>query len=143
LLDNGEVAAVSKDKIRFAGKVHSGEVYIDGTGIGDIGSKVIKERKLLSEEGLFSVIISYSKEKKMLLNKPTIISRGFIYMKGNEEITSKLSNNIEQLMQKEFLAKTINENLIKNQIITTLNKQIYDITLRKPLVIPILINLDQ
>lgn len=64
-------------------------------------------------------------------------------MKGNEEITSKLSNNIEQLMQKEFLAKTINENLIKNQIITTLNKQIYDITLRKPLVIPILINLDQ
>lgn len=143
LLDNGEVAAVSKDKIRFAGKVPSGEVYIDGTWIGDIGSKVIKERKLLSEEGLFSVIISYSKEKKMLLNKPTIISRGFIYMKGNEEITSKLSNNIEQLMQKEFLAKTINENLIKNQIITTLNKQIYDITLRKPLVIPILINLDQ
>ena len=141
ILDNGDVAAISNRSIRHAGTIPSGEVYIDGTGIGDIGSQVIKERKLLSEEGLFSIIISYDKHEKKLMNSPTIISRGFIYMKGSEAITTSLSNEVEQLMTAELNKKMINEQSIKNRIIDHLNTVIYEMTLRRPLIIPILVDL--
>ena len=100
IMDNGEVAAITKDSIRLAGKVASGEIYIDGTGIGDIGSAVIKERRTLSEEGLFSVVLSIDSEKKKMINEPTIISRGFIYMRGNEELTGQLANEAKLICEK-------------------------------------------
>jgi ribonuclease J len=143
ILDNGDVAAISKNQIRLAGSVPSGEVYIDGTGIGDIGSQVIKERKVLSEEGLFSIIISYDGKTRKLLNHPTIISRGFIYMKGNEAITSSLSNEVESLIHQELNKKMINPQTMRQVVIDHLSQIIHKLTLRKPLIIPILVDLAQ
>ena len=141
IMDNGDVAALTSDTIRHAGKVHSGEVYIDGTGIGDIGSQVIRERKMLSEEGLFAVILSYNSHTKKLINDPTIISRGFIYMKGNEEITQLLSNETKKIVNQELNRKMINELNIKQAVIDHLNDKIFDLTQRRPLVIPVLVDL--
>jgi len=141
VMDNGEVAAVSKTSIRMAGTVTSGEVYIDGTGIGDIGSHVIKERKLLSEEGLFSVVLSINSKTKKLVNEPTVISRGFIYMKGNEEITSYLAGETKKVCQTELNRKSYNELNLKQAVIDYLNTKIYEMTQRRPLVIPIVVDL--
>ena len=141
IMDNGEVAAITADTIRLAGKVTSGEVYIDGTGIGDIGSTVIKERKLLSEEGLFSVILSINSTTKKLVNEPTIISRGFIYMKGNEEITQSLANEAKKITQIELNKKLYNELNLKQAVIDHLNTKIFELTQRKPLVIPVVVDL--
>lgn len=141
VMDNGDVAALTKNSIRKAGEVTSGEVYIDGTGIGDIGSMVIKERKLLSEEGLFSVILSVNTETKKLVNDPTIISRGFIYMKGNEEITSLLANEVKKVVQTELGRKMYNELNLKQAVIDRLNQKIYDMTQRRPLAIPVVVDL--
>ncbi len=143
ILDNGQVAAVSKKGIRYAGDVPSGEVYIDGRGIGDIGSSIIKERKLLSEEGLFSVILSVNSEKKKLINSPTIISRGFIYMKGNEALTSSLANDAKKVAEQELKKKGYTETLLKQAVINFLNDKIYELTQRRPLVIPIIVDLAQ
>ncbi len=141
VMDNGNVAALSNNSLRMAGDVTSGEVYIDGTGIGDIGSMVIKERKLLSEEGLFSVILSINSLTKKLINEPTIISRGFIYMKGNEEITSLLANEVKKVVQIELNRKLYNELNMKQAVIDHLNQKIYDMTQRRPLVIPVVVDL--
>ncbi len=141
IMDNGEVAALTSNTIRMAGKVTAGEVYIDGTGIGDIGSHVIKERKLLSEEGLFSVVLSINSVTKKLVNEPTIISRGFIYMKGNEEITASLGNEAKKIAQQELNKKMYNELNLKQAVIDHLNQKIYDLTQRRPLVIPIVVDL--
>jgi ribonuclease J len=141
ILDNGDIAAINKDGLRLAGQVASGEVYIDGTGIGDIGSQVIKERKVLSEEGLFSVIVSYSKKDQKLISPPTIISRGFIYMKGNEAITNNLSSEVEHLMLQALNKKMFNEALTKQSITEHLSQIIHKLTLRKPMIIPILIDI--
>jgi ribonuclease J len=140
-MDNGDVAAISKDEIRFAGQVPFGEVYIDGTGIGDIGSTVIKERKLLSEEGLFAVILSLNSQTKKLVNDPTIISRGFIYMKGNEEITQTLANEAKKICNQELQKKMYHEQNLKQAVIDHLNQKIFDMTQRKPLVIPVVVDL--
>lgn len=141
IMDNGDVAALTKDTIRLAGKVTSGEVYIDGTGIGDIGSAVIKERKLLSEEGLFSVVLSIDSDKRKMINDPTIISRGFIYMRGNEELTGQLANEAKMVCEKELKAKLINEQHMKQAVIDHLSDKIYEITERRPLIIPIVVDL--
>ncbi len=140
IVDNGQVAAVSKNSIRYAGDVPSGEVYIDGTGIGDIGSKVIRERKLLSEEGLFSIILSVDSEHKKLINHPTIISRGFIYMRGNEELTNKLANETKAIVETELNKKFYNEQNIKQTVIDQLSKTIFKLTQRNPLIIPIIVD---
>ena len=141
VMDNGDVAGITKDTIRLAGKVTSGEVYIDGTGIGDIGSQVIRERKMLSEEGLFSVVLSINSETKTLINDPTVVSRGFIYMKGNEEITASLSNNVKQMALSELSKKLFNELTLRQTIIDQLGQIIYELTQRKPLIIPIIVDL--
>ena len=138
IMDNGDVAALTSDTIRLAGKVTSGEIYIDGTGIGDIGSTVIKERKALSEEGLFAVVLSINSTAKKLFNEPTIISRGFIYMKGNEEITQSLANEAKRITQIELNKKLFNELNLKNAVIDHLNQKIFELTQRKPLVIPVI-----
>lgn len=143
ILDNGDVAAISKQAIRLAGSVPSGDVYIDGTGIGDIGSTVIKERKTLSEEGLFSIVMSYDSIKKLLLSEPTVISRGFIYMKGNEHITDSLANEAKQVVLTEMNKKMLNVDTMKQRIIEHLSDKIYELTLRRPLIIPILVDLSQ
>ncbi|MFA5560877.1 MAG: ribonuclease J [Acholeplasmataceae bacterium] len=142
VMDNGDVAALTSNTIRLAGKVTAGDIYIDGTGIGDIGSTVLKERKLLSEEGLFSVVITIDSKEKMLVNDPTIISRGFIYMKGNEEITSQLAGEVRRIVEEALKEKIFHELNLKQKIIDFLNQKIYDMTLRKPLVIPVIADLD-
>jgi len=141
VMDNGDVAAINRDGLRAAGKVQVGEIYIDGTGIGDIGSIVLKERKLLSEEGLFTVIISIDSEKMSMVNGPTVISRGFIYMKGNEAITQSLANEAKEVVMQELKQKTLNELNMKKGVTERLNQKIYEMTLRRPLVIPIVVDL--
>lgn len=141
IMDNGDVAALSKENLRYAGTVTSGVVYIDGTGIGDIGNRVIKERKLLSEEGLFSVVLSLNSKTKKLVSSPTIVSRGFIYMKSSEEITSQLAKEVKDITVSELAKKTYNETYLKQIIIDHLNKKIFDLTQRNPLIIPVIVDL--
>ncbi len=142
IMDNGQVAAVSKESIRYAGDVPSGVVYIDGTGVGDIGSQVIKERKLLSEEGLFSVVLSLDSEKRILVNSPTVVSRGFIYMRANEELTNQLANETKSIIEKELARKFYNEQNIKQAVVDQLGKKIFKMTQRRPLVIPIIVDVN-
>lgn len=141
IMDNGDLCALTKDYIRLAGKVPSGEIYIDGTGIGDIGSQVIKERKLLSEEGLFSIILSIDSKEKELISEPTVVSRGFIYMKGNESITKSLSDEVKKIALDALNQKLFNELNLKQSIINELEEQIFNLTQRKPLIIPIVMDL--
>ncbi|VEU82680.1 ribonuclease J [Acholeplasma hippikon] len=141
IMDNGDVAAITKDTLRHAGRVQAGDVYIDGTGIGNIGNSILRERKILSEEGLFSIVLTIDSNKKQLVTDPTVISRGFIYMKGNEELTQSLSNDVKKLVQSELPKKSYNELNLKQSIIDMLSQKIYDITLRKPMIIPIFMTL--
>ncbi len=132
ILDNGDVAALSKDSIRKAGTVKAGDVYIDGYGIGSTGAKLIKERKALSEDGLLSVILSVNDNKELVL-KPTIVSRGFIFMKTNEDLISQI-----QRMARLSYVQSVNRNFpldkIKTQIETDLSEYVYELTERKPLI---------
>ncbi|MDY0277939.1 MAG: ribonuclease J, partial [Acholeplasma sp.] len=143
IMDNGDVAALTNESIRLAGRVQAGDVYIDGSGIGDIGSIVIRERKTLSEEGLFAIIITIDSLKKRMITTPSIVSRGFIYMRGNEEITASLAKRVTDIINLELSRKSFNELNMKQHIIDDIQSAIYELTLRKPVIIPIVADLSK
>jgi ribonuclease J len=139
IMDNGDVAAISKDNLRLAGRVQAGDVYVDGSGIGDISNNIIRERRLLSDDGMFAVIITVDTKNRKMIGDPTIISRGFIYMKGNEALTEALAKDTKEFVLSVFEdEKLITEHEFKNKLSDYLTDKIYEITQRKPMIIPVI-----
>ena len=138
ILGNGDILNLSKNKAHIKGRVKSGDIYIDGSRIGDISSNIIYERKLLSNDGLFTIIFTINSKDKTIPVEPQVVSRGFIYMKENEELTKRLIKEAKKcLMQELEKAKTINIANLKSVVTEYMTKLIIDETDRKPMVIPV------
>ncbi len=138
VLENGEVLEISGENAKVAGTVQSGVTLIDGLGIGDVGNIVLKDRKKLSEDGLFIVVATLNADGTV--SGPDIVSRGFVYMRESED----LLNNAKEICAKVLKAhsdNTYDYNSIKNEIKTELEKFLYDKTKRRPMILPILMYL--
>ncbi len=143
VFDNGGVLAVTRKTARYAGKVKAGSIYIDGKGIGDIGNIVIRDRKLLSEDGLLSAIVTIDKNSLKVLGKPAIISRGFIYMREHEELTKNISALVAETIQKKITTmKRVNIVVLKKDIIKLLHEYIYSKTERSPMIMPVIMTVN-
>jgi ribonuclease J len=141
VLDNGDVLAVSKNQARFAGQIPAQNVYIDGKGIGDIGNVVLRDRKLLSEEGLLSVILSLDLKEKKMIAKPMIISRGFVYMKDHQDLMQKLTDEVTTFTANVLNHQTaITSQSLKREIIRFLSDSIIKKTDRNPTIMPIIMS---
>ena len=137
-LDNGNVVAFSNEGAHLSGNVHAGLTYIDGTVIGDLNGSIIKERRILSEDGMVSIVVTINEKTKEVMMEPTIISRGFVYMKSSEDLTKQITNQAYySTIQELSKSMTINQVAIKNAIINNVGKLIEDKTSRKPLIIAI------
>ncbi len=136
--ENGDQIAVGKNFIKKIGTIPFGTRLIDGFGMSDVGSIVLRDRVQLSEEGLCVVVISVSKETGVLTSKPDIISRGFIYSKGNENFLEEAKDVvINAITSADF--KTQDWITIKNQIKKVLTAHFYRKFKSKPLVLPIIL----
>ena len=138
VLDNGDVITFTKNKVFSSYSVKSGDVYID-TNNFDIDNSIIRERKILSDDGMVTVIFSTQNYK---LNKmPNIVSRGFIYVKNSidlvEEIQAKAKQTYENYYNK---TKRFNQNHVVNIINNELTDYIYEKTEKKPMIVPIIMN---
>ena len=140
VLENGDVLSIRKGKIKKAGKVPAGDTYVDGNRIGDIGSAVIRDRKIMANDGIIVVIANINMSKLELLGRINITTRGFVQVNENEE----LLKSIELLSKKTILEKlTKNSSFtdIKNEIINTLSDYAYEKTGRKPIILPVIMDI--
>lgn len=137
-LDNGDVLALGKDTAEVAGKIPSGTIYIDGSGIGDIGNIVLRDRRILSEEGLVIVVVCINMKEFKIASGPDIISRGFVYMRESEDLINEAQELVTQHLTKVMKRKTTQWSEIKNEITDTIAPFLYERTKRRPMVLPII-----
>ena len=137
----GKVLEIDKRHAGFNGTVPAGNVLVDGSGIGDIGNVVLRDRKHLSEEGLVVVVVTLDLRDKYLVSGPDIVSRGFVYVKESEELMQKAKEIALLATEKGLKKRNIDMMELKNFIRDDLAKFIYKETKRKPMILPIIMNI--
>ena len=137
IMKNGDVLELKKDSASITKKVTAGDIYVDGSRIGDIGSVVIKDRKLMSSDGILVTIINIDVKNNTLLIKPNITTRGFILVNENAELISKIENKVSEIVNSSLKNGYSYINL-KNQIILELNPFINNLTGRRPMILPVI-----
>ena len=141
LADNGDVIEVTRDSIKKNGTVMSGQVFVDGLGVGDVGNIVLRDRKHLSQDGILTVVVTIEKESGSVIAGPDIISRGFVYVRESEDLMEQA-----RLIVKEALRECEEKHItdwatIKSNIKESLRMFLYEKTKRKPMILPIIMEI--
>lgn len=137
----GKVIEIGRRFSRFSETVPSGSVIIDGLGVGDVGNVVLRDRKLLSQDGLFIVVVTISKETGELISGPDIVSRGFVYMRESTELLDGARKIIIDVVEKCERNKISEWTTIKGRIKKALRSYLYESTKRNPMILPIIIDI--
>ena len=134
----GKVLEMDRKGVRFAGEVTAGNVLVDGSGVGDIGSVVLRDRKHLSEDGLVVVVATADLHDKYIVSGPDIVSRGFVYVKESEELMARAKKVAESALEKAIMKGGKDFAAIKGAVRDDLTKFFFKETKRKPMILTII-----
>ncbi len=141
ILKNGDTL-ILKDHVITRGESISGaDIYVDGNRIGQIGSAVIKDRKIMANDGILVVIINVDMKKRELLIKPNITTRGFILVNENEELIKKIENKAETIIKNDLQNPKTTFAILKNNITEQLYPFINELTGRRPIILPVILDI--
>ena len=138
IMGNGDQLILDKEGAHMATPVQAGDVYVDGSRIGEVGSVVIKDRKLMSKDGILITIININPLTRKLLIKPNITTRGFVLVNENAELISQIEEKTTEIINNFLTENIYSYTDLKNQIIFELHPFINSLTGRRPIILPVI-----
>lgn len=138
LLENGDIVSFDGKEMFYQEKVQAGNVLIDGRGVGDVGNIVLRDRRILSEDGIFIAVVTIDRENRQIKAGPEIQSRGFVYVKESEELLSTAEAIVKEVVEDSISTGNMDWNDLKQSVRESLGKYLYESTKRRPMIIPII-----
>ena len=139
--DNGSVIEITGKHIKCETSVPAGEVFVDGSGVGEVGAVVLNDRKLLAEDGMVVVVLSMSSHDHQLLCPPEIVTRGFVYVKESEELLRQLRDVAQKTVDAMPQRKRRDDGEVSRAVRSAVSSYLYKNTKRSPMVIPMVTKL--
>lgn len=136
--DRGDVVEWKEGSLSITGKVPSGNVLIDGIGVGDVGNIVLRDRKLLSQDGILIVVVTLTKHEKKIAAGPEIISRGFVYVRESEKLMDDSTKLVRDIVERMTSKGSFEWAGLKQEIRDELNRYLFEKTKRRPMILPII-----
>ncbi|MFB6466697.1 ribonuclease J [Cytobacillus sp. Hz8] len=138
IVEKGDCLEWKNERLRFGGKVPSGNVLIDGSGVGDVGNIVLRDRRLLSQDGILIVVVTLNRVDKKITAGPEIISRGFVYVRESEELMVEATKLVKEIVEKNIGKETFDWASIKQDMRDQLYQFLFEKTKRRPMILPII-----
>ena len=138
IADIGKIVEVTKKSIKSAGSVPSGKVFVDGTGVGDVGSVVLRDRRHLAQDGMLVVVMILSSEDASLVSRPDIVTRGFVYVKESEPLIEELRRIATETLESCRSSNISDWSTLKAKVKTALSGYLYKTTKRSPMILPVI-----
>jgi ribonuclease J len=139
IINNGDVVDIENKEARQTRKIPSGNTYVDGVGVGDVGEIVLRDRRQLSEDGMIVIVLTISKSERKMISHPDTITRGFVYARDSDDLLRKVNRLVEAAVD-DFLATDMHQrNVLKQSIKKSLGQFLYEKTKRRPMILPIII----
>lgn len=143
LVDKGDVLTYKNGEFHVGDHIDVGNTMIDGTGIGDIGNIVLRDRRVLSEDGIFVVVATIDRKKKKIVARPQITSRGFVFVKTNRQLMKQSADLVEKIVQENLDQKEFDWSHLKQDVREKLNRFLFDQTKRHPVILPVIMEINQ
>lgn len=142
IIQSGDVLELCDESAKVVDKVHTGAILVDGLGVGDVGNIVLRDRQHLAEDGIIIVVLTLERRTNRLLAGPDIVSRGFVYVRESEQLMEDARKAVADALDKCLRGKHTDWNKIKLVIRDAMNDYIWKKTKRRPMVIPIIMDVD-
>ena len=138
IAENGNVIEVSKQQLKSTETVQAGRVLVDGLGVGDVGSIVLRDRKHLADDGIIIVAVSIDSATREVVAGPDVVSRGFVYVKESEELIRDINELVCDILERCYIDGTRDWNTIKTRIKERVSRFVSSKTRRAPMILPII-----
>lgn len=138
IAENGDVLEFTASEGRVAGRVAAGRVLVDGLGVGDVGNIVLRDRKLLSQDGILVVVATISRENGQLLAGPDLVTRGFVYVRESESLIEEARQKVKSALERAISGGQVDWSSLKWQVRELLGRYLYEKTKRRPMILPII-----
>ncbi|QIZ07465.1 ribonuclease J [Priestia megaterium] len=139
--DRGDILEMKEGNLALAGKVPSGNILIDGIGVGDVGNIVLRDRRLLSQDGILIVVVTLTKQDRKIAAGPEIISRGFVYVRESEKLMDDSTKLVRDIVERNIAKDSFEWSSLKQDIREELNRNLYEKTKRRPMILPIIMEI--
>jgi ribonuclease J len=136
--DRGDVVEISGGKIKSTERVVAGNTLIDGIGVGDVGNIVLRDRRLLSQDGVLIVVVTLNKADRKIAAGPEVISRGFVYVRESEKLMTDSTALVREIVEKSISKESFDWPSMKQDIRDSLNHYLFEKTKRRPMIMPII-----